>query len=553
VDWDEETNTTTYELATANVSSDSYEEIGDGDDYMIYWHTDHSEWVEWTRVPSSRYHSVTYDFMGFDKWYYAKDLTVQAGKEYTLRFWVDVPVSLERSSGKYFFAVKPSTESIGEAVANGHFYYLDPWWDTQWNAKRELRINNTGGSELSYYQVFVNLTDTPIDAASLRVVNETAGTTVPHWNELVDANGNVVKLWFNCTYIPANSWLNGTYYIYYGNDGASSTSDGEATFEFFDDFPGSSLDGSKWTTQTGRISVSNSIVTICDNDATDTRIAGADQYPPKAFRARMRMDNNNDGAGWTMQNSDESTWFITRARPIDCPSNLWNAVQDNGNRYGETCGGNLDIQWHVYEITWKDGNNCEFFQDGSYFSVSDQSQVPDTVPISIRSWRKTEFDWILTRKFNDPEPMVAVGGAEYGSNYPPPPNNFQSSSGLFWDTGKTWINYTWEADPNSVMSDSYNVSLNGIWYNGSSQTYRNTTIDFPEWVNISVYSYNATYGTLSNQSADGKEHALISLATVYRYVEETSQESSTQDNTTVVALLLLCICLVIVGWKKKNT
>ncbi|RLG25934.1 hypothetical protein DRN70_03705 [Methanosarcinales archaeon] len=96
--------------------------------------------------------------------------------------------------------------------------------------------------------------------------------------------------------------------------------------------------------------------------------------------------------------------------------------------------------------------------------------------------------------------------------------------------------------------------MNGIWYNGSSQTYRNTTIDFPEWVNISVYSYNATYGTLSNQSADGEEHALISLATVYRHIEETSQESSTQDNTTVVALLLLCICLVIVGWnKKKNT
>ncbi|MHC1571887.1 MAG: hypothetical protein ACXQTL_03965, partial [Methanosarcinales archaeon] len=132
VGWDEETNTTTYELATANVSFDSYEEVGDGDDYVIHWHTDHSEWVEWTRVPPSRYHSVTYDFMGYDKWYYASDLTVQAGKEYTLRFWVDVPVSLERSSGKYFFAVKPSAETIGEAVNNGHFYYLDPWWNSSW-------------------------------------------------------------------------------------------------------------------------------------------------------------------------------------------------------------------------------------------------------------------------------------------------------------------------------------------------------------------------------------------------------------------------------------
>ncbi|RLC33442.1 hypothetical protein DRH14_04860 [Candidatus Shapirobacteria bacterium] len=148
-------------------------------------------------------------------------------------------------------------------------------------------------------------------------------------------------------------------------------------------------------------------------------------------------------------------------------------------------------------------------------------------------------DLFRVRKYTDPEPQVLVGDKEYSSNHPAPPINLQSSSGLFWDTGKTWINYTWEADPNSVMSDSYNVSLNGVWYNGSSQTYRNVTIDFPKWANISVYSYNATYGTLSNQSVDGEEHALISLATIYRKVDE--GVNVTGGNTTVSAMTGLVI------------
>ena len=560
VDWDEETNTTTYELATANVSFDSYEEVGDGDDYVIHWHTDHSEWVEWTRVPASRYHSVTYDFMGFDRWYYATDLTVQAGKEYTLRFWVDVPVSLERSSGKYFFAVKPSTETIGEAVANGHFYYLDPWWDTHWDARRELRINNTGGSELSYYQVFVDLSETPIDATSLRVVNDTAGTTVPHWNESVDANGDVTKLWFNCTHIPADSWLNGTYYIYYINDEASSTSDGDTTFEFFDDFTGTSIDTSKWNDAiAGSYTISDSVINMTgDWNSHILKTQKTDFEMPLIVEKRCRVDSealSNDvdlmvtfyWVPWAA-GGDACRWDNSYEQKM--------SIHINGTTYTHDYGFS-NVAWHRVRATF---TSTEF----RIWADWDTEYSDTGTPANTVGWlglfadpevgRHVYVDWFAVRKYASHEPSVFVGDAEYSTTHPLQPNNLQSSSGLFWDTGKTWINYTWETPVEGIQTDSYNVSLNGIWYNGSSQTYRNTTIDFPEWVNISVYSYNATYGTLSNQSADGEEHALISLATVYRHIEETSQESSTQDNTTVVALLLLCICLVIVGWnKKKNT
>ena len=109
------------------------------------------------------------------------------------------------------------------------------WWNISWNKKREVKVNNTGGSALTYYQLHVNLTDTPINETSLRVVNETANAVVPHWCENITSD-NCTKLWFNGTSLPNAAWLNDTYYIYYDSPSVSSASDGTSTFEFFDDF-----------------------------------------------------------------------------------------------------------------------------------------------------------------------------------------------------------------------------------------------------------------------------------------------------------------------------
>jgi len=104
--------------------------------------------------------------------------------------------------------------------------------------KAPILINNTAGGALSYYQVNINITydaDMNNDFSDLRVKNETAGTFVPYWIE-DKVNGSWCKIWFNASHIPANSWCNDTYYLLYGNASASSASEGEAVFEFFDDF-----------------------------------------------------------------------------------------------------------------------------------------------------------------------------------------------------------------------------------------------------------------------------------------------------------------------------
>ena len=103
---------------------------------------------------------------------------------------------------------------------------------------RPIHINNTGGSEQTYYQVPLNITydgDMKIDFSDIRVKNETSGEFMPYWIE-DKINSSWCKIWFNASYIPASSWCNDTYRLYYGDTSASSASNGTATFEFFDDF-----------------------------------------------------------------------------------------------------------------------------------------------------------------------------------------------------------------------------------------------------------------------------------------------------------------------------
>ncbi len=74
---------------------------------------------------------------------------------------------------------------------------------------------------------------------------------------------------------------------------------------------------------------------------------------------------------------------------------------------------------------------------------------------------------------------------------PPDPTNLHHTiSGV-------WVYYTWQAGTGNV-TDSYNVSLNGVWTNGTTDNYMNCNVGYDSWANITVWAFNASgNGTLS--------------------------------------------------------
>ena len=73
---------------------------------------------------------------------------------------------------------------------------------------------------------------------------------------------------------------------------------------------------------------------------------------------------------------------------------------------------------------------------------------------------------------------------------PPIPANLSAAQGNFW------INYTWEPGAGNI-TDSYNLSLNGNWSNGTSLLYHNDTVGPHGWSNITVWAYNNSGGMSS--------------------------------------------------------
>lgn len=108
------------------------------------------------------------------------------------------------------------------------------WYDTSWSRRAPATINNPG-STLTNYQVKVTVTYDADMQSNFNDIRFTAGDGVSLlscWRQSYTAGVSAV-FWVKVTSIPGGS---STIYMYFGNAGATSASNGTATFDFFDDF-----------------------------------------------------------------------------------------------------------------------------------------------------------------------------------------------------------------------------------------------------------------------------------------------------------------------------
>jgi hypothetical protein len=121
-------------------------------------------------------------------------------------------------------------------------------WLSGWAYRRPITVTNNTASALTNYQVLVIIdTQTLIsqgkmrsDGGDIRFTGSDGVTLIDYWVES-GINTTSTRIWVEVPSIPASGST--TIYIYYGNPSATSLSNGEATFLFFDTIP----DLSKWT------------------------------------------------------------------------------------------------------------------------------------------------------------------------------------------------------------------------------------------------------------------------------------------------------------------
>ena len=82
------------------------------------------EWKDF----SSSFNSIDYDYEEMTKWWFNENIPIVQNNKYLFRVKIEnLNAPTTSQTNKYWVAIKPSSETIQEAVANGHLYALDPW------------------------------------------------------------------------------------------------------------------------------------------------------------------------------------------------------------------------------------------------------------------------------------------------------------------------------------------------------------------------------------------------------------------------------------------
>ncbi len=277
-----------------------------------------------------------------------------------------------------------------------------------WLKYREVQIDNGLMKSLDDYQVLVKVnydSDMAADFADLRFTDITGKTMLPHWVESYSVPVDAY-VWVRVPSVLADDIT--TIRMYYGNPMAQDSSDGDATFLFFDGFSGDTLDAAKWKT-TAPVALSFGQLTITKGAVYSAKQVSA--FPDTRLEARVQW-GNGVGSGCLSANQGQGAANLPYlARSIDAVR-AWDGQQDIILKAAQESPPipSIAVDSKYNYFFWGRNSIADFAGPPlpiTYFAIlgdsagsgAGMSDIPDMI-----------FDWVLVRRFSTTEPMTFVGG-----------------------------------------------------------------------------------------------------------------------------------------------
>jgi len=557
VDYGNENNTRLYNVtfengsANATVAFTTFSHTGD--DYTVcgnYTALEDFVWEKsfWDWKPfQGSFDVVDYSYGNMSRWYILAGVDITANVTYKLKAWLEV-LPCSRGDGKYWWGFKPSSETLQEAIANGHLYAIDPWWDSSWGYKKQITLDSSQiPSDLNNFPVLINITDADLashaqsDGDDIVFVDSSETIVFNHEIELYNGSNGRLIAWVNITSLSSSS--DTVLYMYYGNPSCSSQENPSGVWDsnylcvfHMDDYDSSAVKDS-----TGNVSGNK----VGSNEPVET--AGVVGYA-------QNFDGSNDyiTINKYLHISSSGTWEFYVKLPSTSESGGFLSKRDGGSTnnwqfypddtYGDRLNSNF---WHgttgttalsssgffsannwVYTVCSFDGSNRRYYKNGnlfdtisSAFTLNDDniytrmgddwyghhpSMVLDEVRVSniVRTG-----DWITTT-YNTINNASDGGFFTLGSEQSIPVNHDPSQSGVSPGDGSTNIDLT--PSLHVVCTDVDGDTMNATWWSNSSGSWvqfasnnsiaNNTNIT---QTNNNFSSYNTKYWWSVNLS-DGE-------------------------------------------------
>ncbi len=379
-----------------------------------------------------------------------------------------------------------------------------------WQYSKNLTILNPG-TALTDYQVLVNLTGaafpTGANASGADVrFTDASGAESSYWIEEWDYANRSALVWVNVTSVPAGA---SSMRMWYGNPRASSSSNGDTTFEFFDDFSGS-LD--KWeigpteaTIENGAMKLSTlmsadvtpiytkAVISLSDYIVDVNAKAISGHYRIQVYQ-RYLPSNNNLARFWGSSGGMNYQEYI----------NGW------GTNYLFNPTNIVDGEWNKIKVEVIGDNNI-LSANGLYVgshSLSTPSLIDGSQNrIGFGEWYTTVYyDDVRVRKYAYPEPTV--GSANF--NLTGRVLNKTSSLGISGALVKLDAYPQYNATTNltgdysmSVPAGTYNVTASAAGYA------TNTTIVTVSADTVQDFALNAGPRTITVDDSGGADYTRI--------------------------------------------
>ncbi len=308
------------------------------------------------------------------------------------------------------------------------------------------------GSDLVDYQVLVNINiknlmfDSGKSDQNIAFYDEKK-VSLNYWLEEWDETSGNAKIWVKIPVLKANETKNLIMDL-----SGNGESNGEATFVFFDDFNQSKLDNKKWQEdvssnydETLDLGISYSVLRIntsagnSDPEGSHALVKSITKFSPNVA---LRIKERDNTSSWYPGN-----FGFGQYHPLPSSSvikgiyshekygffnfnNSYGSFQPDHSNYHITPDyastsyprdkWTPDAEWHTFDIIWQNSSSKLFKDENIMADISLSSTIP-SVPLPVAmgdlgqwgavSSTETNVDWIIVRKFVEPEPNAIISEA----------------------------------------------------------------------------------------------------------------------------------------------
>lgn len=107
--------------------------------------------VEWTDV-TDLFETINYNYDDKTTWYLIRGVTFNPGETKTIKPVINVKPN---TAGKYDIFIKRSSDSFAQAISNGNYVLLDPWWNSSFDSRMNITFTNgtAWGNDLFQFKI----------------------------------------------------------------------------------------------------------------------------------------------------------------------------------------------------------------------------------------------------------------------------------------------------------------------------------------------------------------------------------------------------------------